>query len=86
MRQVCNHPTLITDLDATAENSRLMDGKSSDAVSEYNRAIKALGPNWVAKMVAKVQGLAVEKMETELQVSTATATILTLYLLLFLVC
>lgn len=69
MRQVCNHPALIIDPDATAENSGTAGGSSVDAISEYDRAIKVLGAEWVRNTVAKVEELAVEKMEAELQVN-----------------
>ena len=66
LRQICNHPVLITD-DNTEHTDSLLD-EANVVSSEYDRALRLVGPEFVAKMNAKLMRLATERMEAEKRV------------------
>ena len=63
LRQVCNHPALISE---RAED--LEAAGRSRAEAEVERAIKSFGAGFVAKVRTKIRDLETERMEVELTV------------------
>jgi len=63
LRQICNHPALITKREDDLEAA----GRTR-AEAEVERARKSFGPEFVAKVRAKIQELETERMEVELTV------------------
>ena len=63
LRQICNHPALITKREDDLEAA----GRTR-AEAEVERARKSFGPEFVAKVRAKIQELETERMEIELTV------------------
>lgn len=63
LRQICNHPALISERE---EDLEAADRTRADA--EVERATKSLGAEFVAKVRAKIRDLEIERMEAELAV------------------
>jgi hypothetical protein len=61
LRQICSHPALITDPEASLEISL------SDNASEYDRAVEALGHHWVQRTVANRADIASKRMAAKLE-------------------
>ena len=63
LRQICNHPALITERE---EGLEAMGRTRAEA--EVERAVKSFGPGFVPKVKAKLRDLETERMEAELTV------------------
>jgi len=63
LRQICNHPALISEREEDVEAA----GRSR-AEAEVARAMKSCGAGFVAKVRTKIQDLETERMEAELTV------------------
>lgn len=63
LRQICNHPALITEREADLEA-----GGRTRAEAEVERAIKSFGAGFVSKVRTKIRDLETERMEVELTV------------------
>jgi len=62
LRQICNHPALISEREDTDAAGR------TRAEAEVERAIKSFGAGFVSKVRAKIRDLETERMEVELTV------------------
>lgn len=60
LRQICSHPALITD----PETSMEILGSNS---SEYDRAVKTMGRQWVQNTVSRLADVAAQRMTAELE-------------------
>ena len=63
LRQVCNHPALISDREEDLEAA----GRTR-AEAEVARATRSFGAGFVARVRAKIRNLETERMEVELTV------------------
>lgn len=63
LRQICNHPALITE-----RGEDLQVAGRTRAEAEVERAIKSFGKGFVGKVKAKIRDLENERMEVELTV------------------
>lgn len=63
LRQICNHPALISEREGDPEAA----GRTR-AEAEVARAVKSCGAEFVAKVKTKIRDLETERMEAELTV------------------
>jgi SNF2 family DNA or RNA helicase len=63
LRQICNHPALISEREEDLEA-----GGRTRADAEVERATKSVGVEFVAKVRAKIHDLETERVEAELTV------------------
>lgn len=68
LRQICNHPALISEREEDLEGM----GRTR-AEAEVERANKAFGGDFVAKVRSKIRELEAERMEAELTVRNSVS-------------